>query len=77
MWQLLIRDVFSTYDLRVIILHGSGNVSLVISLAKIFHQVYFIQKNGVIIENLYLFFNVKHKQLVICFTEKGIRIKAF
>ena len=63
MSHLLIRNTFATYDVRVIILHGSGNVGLVISLAKISHQVYFIPKNVVTIENLYLFFNLKHKQL--------------
>ena len=48
----------------------SRNVGLVISSARISYKVYFILKN-IVVENLYLFFNLKHKHLVICFTAKG------
>ena len=46
---------------------------LVNSLLGLFHSTKII----VTIENLYVFFNLKHKHLVICFAVKGIRIKSF
>ena len=61
------------YDLRFIILRGP-KVGLLISFMKIskFHSAKMI----VTIENLYIFFNLKHEHLVICFTIKGICINA-
>lgn len=41
-------------------------------LLGLFHSKKFIFA----IENLHLFFHLKHKHLVICFTRKGIQIKA-
>ena len=40
-------------------------------LQRLFHS------KKIVVENLYLFFNQKHKHLVIWFTVKEIRIKPF
>ena len=65
--------VFNTqYDLRVTPLQ-SRNLFWENFLLGLFHSKKFIFT----IENLHLFFHLKHKHLVICFTRKGIQIKAF
>ena len=77
----LISDIFSMHDLRAIILRDfkltqyRSRINLFRNnfLLGLFHS----KKIIVNIENLYFFFNLKHKHLVICFTVKGIRIKAF
>ena len=66
----LIRDTFSIYDLGLIILRDP--IGLVI-LLDLFHSTKII----VTIENLYLFINLNHKHLVICYTLQGTRMKAF
>ena len=75
----LIRDIFSTYDLRVIILRElrvsqcwSRDLFRENFLLGLFHS-----KKDITIENLYLFFYLKYKYLMICFTVTGIRINAF
>ena len=63
------------YDLVVIILRVTQCRS-----RNLFRETFllglFNSKKNITIENLYLFFNLKHKHLVICFTVKGIRIEA-
>ena len=66
------RDVSSMYDLRVIILRVTQCRS-----CNLFHENFLLglfhsKKIIVTIENLYLRVNLKHKDLVIYFTVKGI-----
>jgi len=68
----LICDMFSIYSMTL----GSHCFSLVI-----FYWVYFILKKlflplRICIKCKFLFFHLKHKHLVICFTRKGIQTKA-
>lgn len=71
----LICDMFSIHSMTL----GSHRFSLCSNLfcenflLGLFHSKKFIFT----IENLHLFFHLKHKHLVICFTRKGIQIKAF
>ena len=59
---ILIRDKFSIHDLRQELFH-----------LALFHST----KMLFTMENLYLFFSLKHKHLVTCITIQGICIKAF
>ena len=73
----LIWDIFSIYELVVIILRVTQ-----CRYRNLFRENFLLglsdsKKIIVTIENLYLFFNLKHKHLVTYFTVKGIRIEAF
>ena len=73
----LIRDIFSMYELVVNILRVTRCRSRNLFRENFLLGLLYSKKNIVIIENFYLFFNLKHKHLVICFSVKGIRIEAF
>ena len=73
----LIRDIFSMYELVVIILRVTQCRSRNLFRENFLLGLFNSKKIIVTIENLYLFFNMKHKYLVRCFTLKAIRIEAF